>query len=414
MNTEEEKIIYLLNKYTQNSITKEEFEELFRLIKETETETIVKDKLTNDLYAETGNMYNTSYWQKVFRKILQIANGNKRTVIPNTRIFTWPRVAAAASILILFTAGIYTLITYSGKHEIPGGITNTIHNDVAPGGNKATLTLADGRTIVLETVSNGIVTKQGATEIKKQNNQLMYDASNAIAGIRNTPTYNTITTPRGGQFQITLPDGSKVWLNAASSIKFPIVFMGKERKVEIAGEAYFEVATHYTPSLNANPKMSGSNPNAKVPFIVSVNGMEVKVLGTHFNINAYPDEKAIKTTLLEGRVQVTSALNSSVVLSPNQQALLDAKGILSVKEIDPDDIIAWKDGLFRFDDANIQSIMRQLARWYNLDVTYETVPAIHNITGEVPKNISLKTLLKALEINDIHLKIEGRKVTVMP
>ena len=313
------------------------------------------------------------------------------------RFAVWKKVAAAAVIIMMLGTGAYFLFGNKGKQDEIAKTenNNSSNNDVAPGGNKATLQLADGSTIILDSAQNGTLSQQGnARVLKLDNGQLAYNAS----GTAKEVLYNTISTPRGGQYQLTLADGSKVWLNAASSIRFPASFTGSKRKVELTGEAYFEVAK--------NPAM---------PFTVSVNGMNVEVLGTHFNINSYADEDVIKTTLLEGAVKV---IKGSVIalLSPGQQAQLTSNGQIGVnKNIDVDEVMAWKNGKFQFGDkVDIGTIMRQIARWYDVDVEYKGVFTKH-FGGSISREVNISQVLKVLETTgDVKYKVEGRKVIVRP
>jgi transmembrane sensor len=263
---------------------------------------------------------------------------------------------------------------------------------VAPGGNKAVLTLANGSTIVLDSAHNGVLAKQGNSIINKTGDgKLVYRAS--ATADNEVPQINTVTTPRGGQYHIVLPDGSDVWLNAASSISYPTIFNGKTRRVEITGEAYFEVTK-----------------NAAMPFIVKSPRAEVDVLGTHFNIMAYADEDVMKTTLLEGAVKII-ANGSSGILKPGQQAVLNNKDELSINN-DADDEIAWKNGLFQFRGADIRSIMRQAARWYNVDVVFEGKVPVKQYTGRISRNVKASALLNMLKYTGVNAIIEGNSIYI--
>jgi ferric-dicitrate binding protein FerR (iron transport regulator) len=210
--------------------------------------------------------------------------------------------------------------------------------------------------------------------------------------------YNTISTPKGGQYQVTLSDGSKVWLNAASSLRFPATFSGKERKVELTGEGYFEVAH-----------------NKKMPFHVTVNDLDVEVLGTHFNINAYADESAIKTTLLEGSVKVVKG-NETKIIEPGEQAsVTTSEDEINVKQqVDLEQVVAWKNGIFQFERADIESVMRQISRWYDIDVDYHGRVSEH-FGGTISRDVNISDVLKMLEMTGgVNFKIDGKKVIVMP
>jgi ferric-dicitrate binding protein FerR (iron transport regulator) len=284
---------------------------------------------------------------------------------------------------------------YSRSHDEVVTVlpSSTEPADIAPGGTIATLTLSDGRTIALDTAADGSLARQGNTDVVKlRNGQLAYKTGNSAV---EAVLYNTIHIPRGGQYQVTLPDGSKVWLNAASSIRFPTAFRGRSREVEITGEAYFEIAK-----------------NTNMPFYVKTNGMAVEVLGTSFNINAYADEPAMRTTLLEGSVRVRKD-KAIAMLAPGQQASISDKGNIEIKkDADVDGAVAWKNGMFRLTSSDVSTIMRQLARWYDVEVEFDGgVPAGH-ITGEVPRNTSLSKVLKVFETSGIHFRIVGKKIVV--
>ncbi|MEX8548602.1 MAG: FecR family protein [Mucilaginibacter sp.] len=302
----------------------------------------------------------------------------------------WPRVAVAASIMLLLSFGGYYLIHKRAEQQSARNLATLIK----PGGNKAILTLANGKRIILDNIQNGEIAQQGNASITKTaRGDVQYVAG---SGRSNEVAYNTMATPRGGQYHLTLSDGTNVWLNAASSIKFPTVFNGANRKVEITGEAYFEVAH-----------------NKVMPFRVSSGSQMVEVLGTHFNINAYNAEPAVKTTLLEGSVKVTSGSNS-VVIKPGQQASL-ANNELAVYNADTEEAIAWKDGMFRFTDEKLESIMRKISRWYDVDVEYADSD-VKNIpfNGIITHFGSANQVLRMLErTKQVQFKIEGKKIIVM-
>jgi len=314
------------------------------------------------------------------------------------RLRKWYSIAAAAAILIFLSIGLYFVVNKPVQQQIAG---NQIHkNDIGPGGNKAILTLADGKEIVLTGARNGILATQRNTEIKKtEDGKIIYTNDQSLSDKSSANVqYNTITTPRGGQYQVTLPDGSRVFLNAASSLIYPTVFAGNERKVTLTGEAYFEVAH-----------------NSHQPFRVSSNGQTVEVLGTHFNINAYSDERLIKTTLLEGSVRVSRG-QKTAVLKPGQQAQISHSdtdsGISIIPDADIEEAVAWKNGLFILDD-HIQPVMRLISRWYDVDVIYDGAVPDDVFGGEVPRFQNISEVLKVLQLTKkVHFKIDGRKIIV--
>jgi len=309
---------------------------------------------------------------------------------------SWFRYAAA---VIVIAGG--TAIWYTNQQNQKDQTKLAVQTkDIGPGGDKAVLTLADGSKIVLDNAHNGNLAQQGNTKIVKLDaGQLAYNTGKAGAGLLNHTgemLYNTLTTPRGGQYQIVLPDGTKVWLNAASSIKFPTVFVGATRSVEMTGEAYMEIAK-----------------NLKQPFTVRANGTEIRVLGTSFNINAYLDEETVKTTLIDGAVKVLTD-NKEALLKPGQQAVVGGLQNIQVQEADIDQALAWKNGIFNFNNADIKAMMRQIARWYDVDVQYEGRIPERVFEGKMHRDIPLSSALKILELNKINFRVEGKKIIVMP
>lgn len=302
------------------------------------------------------------------------------------------RFVAAASVLFL----VATAVLWYNQHIKNRSLAHHHEqplNDLLPGQDGAILTLADGSRLLVDSAGNGTLATQGNTTITKDNGQLQYFAEKtAYSGT----LYNTITTPKGRQFKLVLADGSKVWLNAASSIRFPTAFNARERKVETSGEVYFEVAH-----------------NAAAPFKVSARGMEVTVLGTHFNINAYEDEATIKTTLLEGAVKLQSG-NNSGFLKPGEQASIEPSGNMRItNEADLDEVVAWKNGNFQFTGQTIQSIMRQISRWYDVEIVYEGNISKETFSGIVSRNSNVSEVMKILAEGGIKFKIEEGKMILL-
>ncbi|WCT09890.1 FecR family protein [Mucilaginibacter jinjuensis] len=306
----------------------------------------------------------------------------------------WLRVAAAATVLLFLSVGLYFM--FNGASYGPHAVV--YKTDIKPGANTAILTLASGKTIELTGAKNGELASDGNAVISKAaNGEVVYHIKDTTN--ENQLAYNTMATPRSGQYHLVLADGTNVWLNAESSIKYPTVFSGNERKVEITGEAYFEVAH-----------------NAAKPFRVVTKGQVVEVLGTHFNVNAYTDEPVIKTTLLEGSVKVTQNQNTAMLI-PGQQAQVNGgagnAAIKVIEHADTDEATAWKNGLFQFNKASIESIMRQAARWYNVEVSYsDNKKPVKTFTGNISRNSNLSQLLEILSYTGSRFEIDGKKIIV--
>ncbi|GAA4306200.1 FecR family protein [Compostibacter hankyongensis] len=315
----------------------------------------------------------------------------------------WRYSIAAAMVLLGGGASYFFLQKKPSPAPVPSLSVSAGQQDILPGRNGAILTLSDGSRITLDSLGNGIVARQGSTKAVLSNGSLSYTAEHGTAG---KIGYNTMTTPRGRQFRLVLPDGSRVWLNAASSIRYPTIFTAGERSVEVTGEAYFEVA-----------------PDEEAPFKVEVNGTtEIEVLGTDFNVSAYPDEPDIRTTLLKGSVKVTGGKeNRALVMRPGQQTVVaPGEDISLLKNVNVSRTLAWKEGRFEF-SGNIRDIMRQIARWYDVEVVYEGDVSDRAYGGAISKYENVSRVLEMLELTgSIHFKIEkqtasGRaKITVRP
>lgn len=389
----------LIEKYINNTCTRSEMNELLLMVeKEKDTEglpQILKDYWEKSKLENDGQVFNLD---EKFSLLMQEAKGETQvlSIVGDTKKRKWKFYYAAAAVIIcMFSIGAYFLL----KQDSQKLVSNTENikkdkNDVAPGENKAVLTLADGSSIILDSTRNGMLTTQGNSKILKLNGMISY---NTLKNKTSEVLYNTISTPRGGQYQLILTDGTKVWLNAASSLRYPSGFVGKDRKVELTGEAYFEVAK-----------------NAAMPFKVKLNGMEVEVLGTHFNINSYEDESAIRTTLLEGSIKINKH-GSSSLLKPGQQAQLNKKGeIKIINDADVEEAIAWKEGKFQFDKADIHAVMRQIARWYDVNVEYQGSVSSH-FGGTISRDVNLSQVLKMLHLTgEVKFQVNGNNVVVMP
>lgn len=308
---------------------------------------------------------------------------------------------AAASIVLVVVATWLLISTKQTNNTNNEAKPVAVVSDVTPGKFKAKLRLADGSVVYLDSATNKKISQQGSIAVINKDGQLVYEQK----GKQNEVLYNTLTTSRGETYATVLSDGSKVWLNSQSSIRYPVAFTGAIRKVEITGEAYFEVA-HAVGELANGQK-------AKRPFVVGLPGMEVEVLGTHFNINSYEDEEAVKTTLLEGSVRVKSKTDIAV-LTPGQQAQLTKTGEITVaKNVDLEKAVAWKNGLFLFNGDNVKSVMNQLSRWYDLKVIYKgNVNEV--FYGAIDRSESVARVLEILQKGSAHFKIQDRTIIVTP
>nr|WP_121270985.1 FecR family protein [Pedobacter schmidteae] len=316
---------------------------------------------------------------------------------PRVKIYRLTRYVAIAAVLLMVVAAGIILFNKNAALDPAAHVSHA--GLVVPGGNKAYLTLADGKVISLTDAGKGQLAEQAGISIRKTaDGQVVYQAEKQEADAAGKT--NTVTTPRGGQYQIVLPDGTRVWLNAASTLSFPTAFAGlRNRVVELKGEAYFEVAK-----------------DKSKPFIVKTSKQQVEVLGTHFNINAYANEENTRTTLLEGSVKVAAMglLSQSAVLKPNQQAIL-ANNTLTVATVDPEMAIDWKTGNFSFNKESLPAIMRKISRWYDVEIVYQDNYTGNDFTGIVSRKKQVTEVLELLELTGlVHFKIEGRRITVMP
>lgn len=307
----------------------------------------------------------------------------------------WPKLVAAA---LVIGFGVYWWASYRNGHEVARQerAAKVQLADIPPGSSKAVLTLGDGSSITLDSAGNGVLASQGGTSVSQSGKgQLVYKSGREAAS---APVFNTVSTPKGGQFHIVLPDGTGVWLNAASSLRFPTAFTGKQRQVEITGEVYFEVAH-----------------NRQMPFIVKNGATEITVLGTHFNVMAYDDEKIMRTTLIEGSVKVTRG-GREALLTPGQQARISpATGSLRVvDDVNTEKELSWKNGYFQFEDESLESIMRQVSRWYDVEVRYEGNSRGESFTGRLPRNSNVSSVMKILSLSGVKFSIEDKTIIVTP
>lgn len=330
---------------------------------------------------------------RVRKELLKHIQGTPVIPLHPSRKNTGPfRLAAAAAVLIGLGLPAAYFLLHRSPAPAPAVATIAPVADIAPGQHKAVLTLANGEKIILDSAGMQQLAKQGNSTILHQGGQLVYvknkDASTP-------PVYNTLTTAPGETYPLVLADGSKIWLNAASSIRFPATFAGNERKVELSGEAYFEIAA-----------------DAHRPFRVQVKQMTVDVLGTHFNINSYADEATINTTLLEGAVKINSD-NRSIQLAPGEQSQVSANGQLKkVTGVNTSEIVAWKEGYFQFESTDLTTVLRQFAHWYDIEIVYEGAVKPRKFFGMISRRSSLLNVLKMLNANDIRYRLEGKRLIV--
>jgi ferric-dicitrate binding protein FerR (iron transport regulator) len=390
----------LFQKYLDGGATEAELDVLLEHFKLDGDQSPLREMILDEL-AKTQTAENdpavTSMVDRVEQRLMHIIHEQEQPVIQMHKRKTYSWIAAAASILIVCSIGLYFYQHHSQK---PANNTQLVKNDVAPGRNQATLTLANGQKIILTKGLSGKLAQQGNTLVQvNKGNAIAYIApvaTNTTATIQ----YNTLSTARGEQspYPLVLADGTKVWLDAASSITFPTAFNGKERVVKITGEAYFEVVH-----------------NAAQPFKVSVKGQTIEDIGTAFNINAYDDEPTISTTLISGEAKVSSA-DYSVTLKPGHAAVSSTgQKTIKVKDANIDATMAWKNGKFIFESNKIGAIMRQVSRWYDVDVVYEGNVSNNDYIGTFSRYKNVSEVLSVLELTKtVHFKIEGRRITVMP
>lgn len=365
----------LLKKYKEGNSTEKESALL-------ESWYIAGDNEETDLTIEQLDEAKSQVWAA-----LPIHQREKRT------IRLWPKTSRIISAAVLLICLSFCLYFFINKNNVPTKINENVVK-ILPGGNKATLTLADGVSISLNDVNNGKIGDQAGSSIfKSEDGHVTYNSNNSKA----EEQLNLLTVPNGGYYNLTLVDGTKVWLNAASSLKYPTAFNDNERIVELTGEGYFEVAH-----------------NAHKPFKVIANNQTVQVLGTHFNINAYHDENSIATTLAQGSVKVSTKNGSVKVLTPGQQANVMGD-LITVKTVDVDNATAWIHNNFVFNNEDMGSIMRKISRWYDVEVQCPSELSRTVFSGSVSRFKNINQVLKIMELTEsVHFKFEGRRITVMP
>ena len=391
------RVAYLIAGYIKQSLTEKEHDEL--------DDWVAASDDNNRLFGELTDEKNI---EVVLSKMKKFNPGEayqdlrQRLGLPpeKTKVSKLWTYAVAASVLLAVSIAVY-YFSYQPSNSSKAPVIAATEQDIGPGGSKATLRLSDGAVVDLESTAAGpIKNETGITIHKSADGELSYTALTQTA---TSVKYNTLTTPNGGMFKIILSDGTTVWLNAASSLKYPVAFTGKQRVVELTGEGYFEVASSV--SLKTNEKR---------PFIVKTGNTAIEVLGTHFNINAYENEGSIKTTLLEGSVRMYGdEENQAKVLKPGQQGILTPDGTFTVSDnTNTDQVIAWKEGLFKFKDTDIKMIMRQVERWYNVPVVYDGKVNGH-FNATISRNVPVSKLLHYLQLTGhVQFKVGENKIIV--
>ena len=385
----------LFEQYTSGVLDEKEKQQLLAMLDDPAYQEVLNSQLYQ-LYQANGNeeTATTLLFDKIHQGVQQrlLQPEKKERPLPEINRL-WRYTAAAAMITVLGTGFWLWKMRPAAKNIQPV----TEKKTTIPGGNKAVLTLANGEQILLDSAANGTLAQQnGVSIIKQQDGRLAYQT---IAGNSQLPATNSLATPRGGQYQLTLPDGTQVWLNTASSIQYPTTFTGKERIVTVTGEAYFEVAQ-----------------NTNQPFLVNSNNQQIQVLGTAFNINAYQDEPDTRTTLLEGKIRV-AAMNTkqSAIVSPGVQAILSTAGDLSTAKANTTEVLAWRNGQIFLTSVSVPVVMRQISRWYDVNIVYEgKIPGNRFFNGIIDRNVPLTSLLEALASNHINTRLEGNTLTVKP
>ncbi|NQX40205.1 FecR protein [Pedobacter steynii] len=385
-----QKLPYLLNQYLNDQCSAAELAEFYVLVDDPANNLELSDLLDDAINTSTDEKQLTADQET---ELLQYIFDYKESPLQRSKAvrgWDYRSWSAAAVIFLTLCAGFYYF-----KSNRAEQLREQAAAAIPPGGDKATLTLADGKVISLQTAQSGQLAEVSGVKITKtKNGELVYSLSEGAAV---TASQNTISTPKGGQYALILPDGTKVWLNAASALKFPTAFSGiGERKVTLSGEAYFEVAKR------------------KTPFVVTTDKQRVQVLGTHFNINAYLDEQQTKTTLLEGSVRVSSLKTGNVVmLNPGEEARLMANR-LDVQKADIERNTDWKNGIFMFKNESLEGIMRKISRWYNVEIVYEPyAPRKETFSGIVSRYDNVNKVLRRLELTGaVSFKIQGRKIIV--
>jgi hypothetical protein len=387
-----EKLSFLLKRYRSGTCTPAERQELMDLVRDPANEPLFKNLLDSEIdgldFSDMGKPLDGERADHLFAHVLAAGNvgaDNAGLVVAMVERKPAGWWVAAAAVVLLLGGFFFTL----KRRSIPPKPATSIVHDALPGSDKAVLTTGNGQQIVLDSTASGLIAKQGSVSVTNQNGQLIYTRTGGETAV----TFNTISVPRGGQYQLTLADGTGVWLNSASTLTYPTFFTGGDRKVSLTGEGYFEVAH-----------------NPDLPFHVQIGATDIQDIGTRFNINAYTDEAFIKTTLIEGAVKVNNTL-----LRPGEQAQLGMNGAIRlVKDADIDEAIAWKTGFFDFERADIATILRQIGRWYDLDILYKGTIPQREFRARMSRNTRASEVLKILDESQVHYTLEGKTLTIIP
>lgn len=392
-----EDFFIILDKYHRGIATREEEEFLFAYYRLFDLDDDVLDRLD----AEAKQHLKNSIKAEIDRRAKLYPDAQNRAIeLPGRNHYArW--MAAAAVFIVISTLGYVFFTRSAGEKVMNTEVVKKKEGKIVPGTNQALLTLQNGEVIALSEHKDGLVAQQSGVSVRKlKDGQLVYETKDEMS---ESNVLNTVTTPRGGQYQLTLADGSKVWLNAASSIRFPLAFGKTDRLVEITGEVYFEVA-----------------PDPQKPFKVKSERQLIEVLGTRFNVNTYSDELAAKTTLIEGKVSISTSQASGEqegritrIMKPGQQATVyrDSPGI-RLETVDTEQSVAWKNGYFRFDRADIQTVMRQICRWYDVEAEYKGKLSTDLFAGEIKRDEDVNKVLRILQLSNVDVQIKGRKIII--
>jgi len=391
-----EDFLIILEKYNQGIATKEEERFLFAYYRLFDLEEDILDKLDADSKRNLKN----SIKDEIDKRILQ-TDDIQPIETKGYAVNFYVRWLAAAMLIAVSSLGYFSYNRSMNKRVDNHEVVQKKEEKIVPGTNQALLTLENGEVIVLSNQKDGVVSRQPGVSVRKlKDGQLVYEIEKAIS---ENPVLNMVSTPKGGQYQLILADGSKVWLNAASSIKFPSAFGLTERLVEITGEVYFEVAS-----------------DPLKPFKVKSENQLIEVLGTRFNVNTYRDELASKTTLIEGKVSISKLteqgrqdLHGSRIMKPGQQATIAKNSPdIILETVDTEQSVAWKNGYFKFDKADIQTVMRQICRWYDVEAEYKGKLSTDLFAGEIKRDEDVNKVLRILQLSNIDVQIKGRKIII--